>query len=248
LQPHSHPTAQPPQPSAPHPPGSSSPQMADMQTQKPPRPTYPGRMERLIPQLLTLLGPCFVVAGIGMKEVQTFAELSHDAMKAEGVCKAASKIKVMAKFNRMFKLYGVMFPFAVLALRVLALLLSKRKVSLVSELKNVVVIYIVITVGRIGVYMLTLLSPQESMSDHIFLGLSVCALTRMELHAALRGLREWNLAFVLPGLLALALNMFVHTNDMISTQYHTAEESILSVVVGMALFEIPMFFYIGSFR
>lgn len=85
----------------------------------------------VLPLMLIVLGPVAIWMGVGSKRAEPFAMLGALAKQHEGICRAASRIKVMAVFNRFLKLGGIVFPFIVVAIRIVLTFLF----SLVSEIK-----------------------------------------------------------------------------------------------------------------
>mmetsp|Transcript_32461 Transcript_32461/g.63419 ORF Transcript_32461/g.63419 Transcript_32461/m.63419 type:complete len:308 (+) Transcript_32461:264-1187(+) len=112
----------------------------------------------------------------------------HDLV--EGVTRPLKPIPIMVTYNYIFKLMGPVFPFLILAIRVLLIITCITTLTPGAPLLNVndqriTFVFVAVTTMRLLVYGATLLSSRESMSDHIFMGVSLVVLARIEMHASL---------------------------------------------------------------
>mmetsp|Transcript_44125 Transcript_44125/g.88643 ORF Transcript_44125/g.88643 Transcript_44125/m.88643 type:complete len:246 (+) Transcript_44125:25-762(+) len=210
-----------------------------------------------IPLMLIVLGPIAIWMGVGSKKAEPFAMLGQIHKQQEGICRAASRIKIMAIFNRFLKLGGITFPFLVLIARIvltfLFSLVSKGRpfFSWLWSLRWLAAWFVGMTILRMVVYGLTLQFEEESMSDHIFLGLSIASLARIELHEAFKGFSSQgggNFFMLISVLLSLGLILLIQMNNFITCNYHTATESLTALVMGLLVFEIPASYFILARR
>jgi len=107
----------------------------------------------------------------------------------EGVTRPLKPVPIMTTYNYLFKLMGPIFPFIILAIRIVLIATCMISLAPGAPLLNVAdhritFIFMAITVMRLFVYGSTLLSSRESMSDHVFMGVSIAVLARIEMHAA----------------------------------------------------------------
>ncbi|KAJ1466329.1 hypothetical protein T484DRAFT_1922360 [Baffinella frigidus] len=185
-----------------------------------------------VPLLLGMLGPIAVLIGI--------------SMQVEGVKRPASPIPVMAEYNIAFKKAGLLFPFFALAFRVVMSYVAGHSPFDGPISRSLPVVFLLVSGVRAGVYGLTLMMPHETMSDHVFMGLSIAALARLDLFASLDTMRKTSsrkAVMVVPALVGVMLCLLTHANNYITCRYfHSAEESMMSLGAGLAMFEVPVTF------
>ena len=79
----------------------------------------------------------------------------------------------------------------------------------------------------------------ELMSDHVFLAISIISLARFELYCCLDTFKS-NKMMCVPALLAVLLVALLHANNYIPCRYfHTNDESMMALICGILLFELP---------